>query len=34
LDEDTLAALRPAATPVRVREGQTETIALKLAPLP
>ncbi len=33
-DEDTLAALRPGATRVRVREGQTETLALKLAPLP
>jgi hypothetical protein len=33
-DEDTLAALRPGAARVRVRDGQTETIALKLAPLP
>jgi protocatechuate 3,4-dioxygenase beta subunit len=33
-DEDMLAALRPSATRIRVREGQTETVALKLAPLP
>ena len=34
LDEELLAALRPGATRVRVRDGQTETLALKLAPLP
>jgi protocatechuate 3,4-dioxygenase beta subunit len=33
-DEEMLAALRPGATRVRVRDGQTETVALKLAPLP
>jgi hypothetical protein len=33
-DEDLLATLRPGATRVRVREGETETVALKLAPLP
>jgi hypothetical protein len=34
LDEDLLASLRPSGTPVRIREGQTETVVLKLAPLP
>ena len=33
-DEDMLAALRPGAVRVRIREGQTETVALKLAPVP
>lgn len=33
-DEDILAALRPGARRVRVREGQTEIVSLKLAQLP
>jgi protocatechuate 3,4-dioxygenase beta subunit len=33
-DEEVLAALRPGATRVRVRHGQTESVALRLAPIP
>ncbi|MFI5076941.1 MAG: carboxypeptidase-like regulatory domain-containing protein, partial [Vicinamibacteria bacterium] len=32
--DDTMETVRESATPVRVREGQTETVALKLPPLP
>jgi len=32
--DDTIESVRESATPVRVREGQTETVALKLPPLP
>jgi uncharacterized protein (DUF2141 family) len=32
--DDTIEAVRESATTVRVREGQTETVALKLPPLP
>jgi protocatechuate 3,4-dioxygenase beta subunit len=34
VSDDTVDAVRESATAVRVREGQTETVALKLAPLP
>jgi hypothetical protein len=34
VSDDTLDSVRESATPVRVREGQTETVALKLPPLP
>jgi len=34
LDEELLEALRPAATLVRLGEGEIETVVLKLAPLP
>ena len=34
VSDDTLESVRESATPVRVREGQTETVALKLPPLP
>jgi hypothetical protein len=34
LDEDAIEALKPGATPVRVREGQTETVTLKVAKQP
>ena len=32
--DDSIESVRESATPVRVREGQTETVALKLPPLP
>ena len=34
VSDDTVDSVRESATPVRVREGQTETVALKLPPLP
>jgi hypothetical protein len=34
MSDDTIETVRESATPVRVREGQTETVALKLPPLP
>ena len=34
VSDDTIDSVRESATPVRVREGQTETVALKLPPLP
>jgi hypothetical protein len=34
LDEEFVEALRPAATPIRLGEGETETVALKLVALP
>jgi hypothetical protein len=34
LDEELLDTLRPAATPIRLAEGQIETVALKLVALP
>ena len=34
VSDDTLESVRASATTVRVREGQTETVALKLPPLP
>ena len=32
--DDTIESVRESATPIRVREGQTETVALTLSPLP
>jgi carboxypeptidase family protein len=34
VSDDTVDSVRESATAVRVREGQTETVALKLPPLP
>jgi hypothetical protein len=34
LDDELIDALRPAATPVRVTHGQTETVSLKVVHLP
>ena len=34
VSDDTLESVRESATPVRVRDGQTETVAIKLPPLP
>jgi hypothetical protein len=34
VSDDSVESVRPSATAVRVREGQTETVSLKLPPLP